>query len=318
MVARRRVVGMDVLSSVVETMRTGTPTSYRVRFEPPFGRSYPVQPGAGFHVVLQGSCWLRPYKSDPVQLNVGDVVLLPHGYEHGLSSTPDGELILEDSQPSPAEQATSCVIRIGPDGPSDGVPCEMVCGVYQLDRSRPHMLLDELPEVIHLPARLGHHPSLRGAIELFSAELEELRPGAEALAPNLLEIILVLILRTWLAEQPCPAGEPGWASAMRDPAISTALDAIHSDPGRPWTVESLGAEAGLSRAAFARRFAGLLSMPPLTYLTWWRMTVAARLLRDTDRPLNSIAREIGYASEFAFANAFKREFGRAPGQYRRT
>jgi AraC-like DNA-binding protein len=219
--------------------------------------------------------------------------------------------------PNESERATSCTIKVGPDGPADGQPCLMVCGLYELEQTRPHLLLNELPEVIHLPARLGHHPRLRSAIDLLSDELEECRIGAEALTPALLEVILLLVLRAWIADQPCPEGEPGWASAMRDPAISTALDAIHSNPERAWTVESLGSHSGLSRAAFARRFSSLLSQPPLAYLTWWRMTVAARLLRDSDRPLSSIAREVGYASEFAFANAFKREFGRAPGQYRR-
>jgi AraC-like DNA-binding protein len=82
-------------------------------------------------------------------------------------------------------------------------------------------------------------------------------------------------------------------------------------------VAKLAAEAGLSRAAFARRFCALIGQPPLSYLTWWRMTTAARLLRTTQVPLRSISGQVGYASEFAFANAFKRAHGLAPGAYRR-
>ncbi|MER7009620.1 AraC family transcriptional regulator, partial [Dactylosporangium sp. NPDC000555] len=95
------------------------------------------------------------------------------------------------------------------------------------------------------------------------------------------------------------------------------LGAIHRDPGRAWTVADLAAVGGLSRAPFARRFAALAGRAPLTYLTWWRMTIAARLLRDSDEPLRVVAQRVGYASEFAFAAAFKRRFGTAPGRYRR-
>jgi AraC-like DNA-binding protein len=95
------------------------------------------------------------------------------------------------------------------------------------------------------------------------------------------------------------------------------LQAIHREPARPWTVATLAAEARLSRAPFARRFTTLIGQPPLTYLTWWRMTTAARLLRQNDAPLSAIAADVGYTSEFAFANAFKLRYGTAPGRYRR-
>jgi AraC-like DNA-binding protein len=92
---------------------------------------------------------------------------------------------------------------------------------------------------------------------------------------------------------------------------------VHADPARPWTVEELGTRAGLSRAAFARRFATLVGRPPLTYVTWWRMVTAGRLLREEDIPLRLVAQRTGYTSEFAFAKAFRREYGVAPGTYRK-
>jgi AraC-like DNA-binding protein len=92
---------------------------------------------------------------------------------------------------------------------------------------------------------------------------------------------------------------------------------MHCDPARSWTVATLAVEAGQSRAPFARRFTALVGQPPLSYLTWWRMTIATRLLRESDAPLNAIAGRVGYASEFAFARAFRRHHGAAPGRYRR-
>lgn len=101
------------------------------------------------------------------------------------------------------------------------------------------------------------------------------------------------------------------------PAVAEALRALHGDPAKAWTVEELGALGGLSRAAFARRSTALVGRAPLAYLPWWRMTTAGRLLRSRDLPLRAVAQRAGYTSEFAFAKAFKREYGVAPGQYRK-
>ncbi|MFD0571360.1 helix-turn-helix transcriptional regulator [Kitasatospora gansuensis] len=133
-------------------------------------------------------------------------------------------------------------------------------------------------------------------------------------------MLLLFVLRAWF-DRPPPStqGGPalGWAAALGDPAISAALDAIHRTPEAPWTVETLATRGGLSRAAFAKRFSATVGRPPLGYLTWWRLTTAARLLRESDSPLGVVAERVGYGSEFAFANAFKREYGIAPGRYRR-
>ncbi|BCY10580.1 helix-turn-helix transcriptional regulator [Actinoplanes sp. L3-i22] len=129
---------------------------------------------------------------------------------------------------------------------------------------------------------------------------------------------LLHILRAWLDQAPAGETGTGWAAALNDPPIAAALRAMHRSPGHPWTVATLAAEAGLSRTPFARRFTELTGQPPLTYLTWWRMTTAARLLTASDAPLSTIAAEVGYTSEFAFAAAFKRRFDRPPGRYRRA
>ncbi|WP_243715096.1 helix-turn-helix transcriptional regulator [Micromonospora sp. KC207] len=152
---------------------------------------------------------------------------------------------------------------------------------------------------------------------LLAAELERPRLGTDAAVPALLDTLLLYILHIWFNEQPARGSTTGWAAALNDPPVTAALHAIHRAPAAPWTVAKLAAEAGLSRAPFARRFATLIGQPPLSYLTWWRMTTAARLLRASDAPSKSIAAQVGYASEFAFANAFERTHGTAPGTFRR-
>lgn len=150
---------------------------------------------------------------------------------------------------------------------------------------------------------------------MLGSELENPRIGSDGIVPALIDSLLLYILRAWLDDQPAAAAA-GWAAALRDPAVAPALAAIHGDPSAGWTVESLAVRAGLSRAAFARRFATLVGEPPLAYLTRWRMTTAAQLLRESDVPLSAVAARTGYGSEFAFAKAFKREYGLPPGGYR--
>ncbi|MBD0695116.1 AraC family transcriptional regulator [Streptomyces sp. CBMA123] len=309
---------MDVLSDVITVARTGRPRSAHVRWHAPWGQQFASVPGsAGFQVILEGHCWLLPPHAAPVRLDTGDVLFLPHGSGHTLADSPataaTAPVCSPDDAESPGPYASDSVDRHGQGGPATVV----LCGAYRLDPSRTHPLLLTLPELIHLPADPGRHPELHAAVRLLAAEVGNPRLGTSATVPALLDTLLMYILRIWLAEQPARDNITGWAAALNDPAVTAALHAVHRDPAAPWTVATLAAEAGLSRATFARRFTSMIGQPPLGYLTWWRLTTAARLLQATEAPLRSIAAQVGYTSEFAFANAFKRTHGLAPGAYRR-
>jgi AraC-like DNA-binding protein len=304
---------VDLLSDVIAILRSGRPRSARVAWHAPWGQRFPSVPGsAAFQVILQGSCWLILPGGEPVALGVGDVVFFPHGHGYSLADNPSAPL----AEPvcDPLEDAELFVSDfVGHNGPVTVT----LCGGYQLDPRHTHPLLRGLPETIHLPARLGHHPDLRAAIDLLGNEISHPRLGADTVVLALLDMLLLYILRAWFEQPPTPTNATGWATALADPAINAALHAIHRDPTHPWTVQSLATQANLSRATFSRRFTTLTGQPPLTYLTWWRLTIAANLLRKSDAPLREIATRIAYTSEFAFANAFKRQYGTAPGKYRR-
>jgi AraC-like DNA-binding protein len=309
---------MDVLSDVITVARTGRPRSAYVRWHAPWGQQFASVPGsAGFQVILEGHCWLLPPHAAPVQLGAGDVLFLPHGSGHTLADSPATVVTTPACTPDDAElpgpYTSDSVDRLGQDGPATVV----LCGAYRLDPSRTHPLLLTLPDLIHLPADRDRHSELHAAVQLLAAEVGNPRLGTSATVPAHLDTLLMYILRIWLAEQPTRNSTTGWVAALNDPAVTAALHAVHRDPAAPWTVAELAAEAGLSRATFARRFTSLIGQPPLGYLTWWRLTTAARLLRATEAPLRSIAAQVGYTSEFAFANAFKRMHGLAPGVYRR-
>ncbi|MGE7432473.1 MULTISPECIES: AraC family transcriptional regulator [Kitasatospora] len=301
---------MDVLSDAITAMRTGLPHAGRSRRSAPWGIRFPDSDGTGVHVVLQGSCWLLPSDgAPPLRLGVGDVLLLARGGSYGLADHPDTPL--EDVVLRPDGTLPS-----HPDEPEDGHPsARLLCGAYQLNRARAHPLLACVPPVVHLPAQVGRHPGLRAVVDLLGSEATGHRPGSDAIVPALLDTLLLLVLRAWFEEE-SDRGATGWAAALGDGAVASALRDIHGDPAHPWTVEELAVRAGLSRAAFARRFTALVGQPPLGYLTWWRMTTAGRLLRSDDAPLRVVSRRTGYTSEFAFAKAFKREYGLSPGQYR--
>ncbi|MEV6772763.1 AraC family transcriptional regulator [Nocardia sp. NPDC051030] len=295
---------MDILSETIAAIRTGNPASGMFVRHAPWGRRYPVVPGAGFHVMLQGSCWVVTPDGEPIALGPGDVLFMPRGANHVLVDSLDSP-VTETARPGEPREI------VGP-----GVRAALVCGAYELGRNRSHPLLDELPEFIHLPARPGRHPALRAAVDLLATEIAEPRPGTDAAIPALLDTLLLFMLRAWFDEQ--AEESSGWAGAFTDPAVAAALRAIHGEPERAWTVPELGAVAGVSRATLARRFTATVGEPPLSYVTRWRMLSAARLLRETNTPLASVARKVGYQSEFAFAKAFKREYGQAPGHYRRS
>jgi AraC-like DNA-binding protein len=297
--------GMDVLADVVAAMRTGAATSGRTDVRAPWGLRFTQTAGATFHLVLQGNSWLLPPDGGaPIAMGPGDAVLLPRGLEHGLVDHPDSPMV--DFDPTVEEFALG----------NTGARSLLLCGTYRLDRQRPHPVLSNLPDVVHVPADPGRHRTLHSAIGILGEELDANRPGAAAVVPALVDALLVLILRAWLEDQKCPT-ENGWSRALTDTAVARSLELIHAEPGASWTVAHLADQVSLSRAAFARRFTDAVGEPPLTYLSRWRMTTAARLLRDHNRPLASVAKQIGYTSEFAFAKAFKRDFGIAPGAYRK-
>jgi AraC-like DNA-binding protein len=293
---RATLYAVDLLSDIIGVMRVGRPSADRLRVGSTWAYEFAPYDGAGFHVVLHGSGWLLPERGEPTPLGVGDVVLVPAGRAHVLADSDRPDHVV------PFETA-----RADPHGAT-----EFLCGKYRLDRSRSHPLMAGLPEIVHLPAQIGRHPRLRAAVELLGGEVGDHRPGRDAAISGLLDLLLVYLLRAWFEDHPAT----GWPRVLRDHDVTAALEAMHADPARPWRIEDLAAEVGLSRATLARRFTELAGQPPMAYLTSWRMTLAARLLRDTDLSLSAVARKVGYASPFAFSHAFKREFDLPPGQYR--
>jgi AraC-like DNA-binding protein len=290
---------MDFLSEVIGSVRIGRAGARTVKESGSWGMRYPPFAGSGFHILLHGSGWLITGAGEPRALKPGDVVLTPSGVEHGLSHAP---CRLQNLPPA--------VMSADPQGP-DPADVLFLCGSYRLAQGQVHQYLRSLPDIIAMSPDYDRNPQLRALTELLYADVSDARPGTGATRPALLDLILTHVMRQWL-EQNRDADWP----AISDPAIVAALREIHASPQRPWTVQQLGETAGMSRTAFTKRFTALVGTPPKAYLTGWRLTYAARLLRETTVPLATIARQAGYSTEFAFGSAFRREYGISPGRFR--
>jgi AraC-like DNA-binding protein len=310
---------MDILSDIINVSRLGRPHSVRMHRHSPFLRRLPQSEAAGFHVVLQGSCWVGAPGCELAQLGPGDVVFFPRGSAHVLMDKPNP--ISFDADQAASSDSSAQEVGLTQNGRAENassVGVDMLCGAYLLDRSSLHPLLGEMPEMLHLPAKADAQWQLHSTIELLGAEIDREQYGSDTAVPSLLDLMFLYILRAWLVGGGGCALTAGWSAALKDRSIAAALTGIHSHPAKPWTVATLASTAGLSRAAFARRFSSLLGQSPAAYLTQWRMMVATRLLRDTDLPLAAIAAQVGYSSEYAFAHAFKRLCGISPGARRKA
>ncbi|MFJ9623784.1 cupin domain-containing protein [Streptomyces sp. NPDC101181] len=299
---------MDVVSDAISAVHLGHPWFYRMRTNGKWCARLDPYDGAGFYVVLKGNCWLLTDNGALVSLSVGDAVLLPHGTGHVIADSPVDSTAAAQSA-VPFEQ---WLAEAGPGVRPDRGGTEILCGKYWLDCSRMHPLMTELPEVVHLPSQVGSHLELRSAIDLLAGEMDQVRPGSCVALPNLLDLLLVYMIRSWMAQ----SNSGAWPSVLGDPVTAAALRAMHSQPAAQWSNDRLAAEAGVSRPTLARRFTTLVGRPPMTYLTWWRVILAATLLRDTKETLAVIAGRVGYGSPYALSHAFEREFGITPGRYR--
>ncbi len=258
------------------------------------------------HVVRTGPLWLQT-GGRTTRLGPGDVVLVRGGTAVAFCAAPDEPAtplsrLLAGQPPEPG------VNRVDVPGPAG--PAVLLCGAYALTGSLCDRLLDVLPSVAHVRASTG---PLNGVVEVLYDELDSAAPGQQTALDRVLDLLLVHVLRAHFASG---AAVPAWYAALQDPAVSRALRALHGDPAAAWTVERLAKTVGLSRAALARRFTIAVGEPPLTYLTGWRIALAKEALLRDGSTLASVAREVGYASEFALSAAFRRTVGEPPGRWR--
>lgn len=305
---------VDVLTDVLDTVRVQSVCYGRLELGAPWGVAVPQSSDAAFHVVARGRAWLESDALEPpAVLEQGDLVMLPRGAAHVIKDAPDTE-------PQPLETVLAGkrsdderAFRAG----GDGEVSELVCGVFRFEERTSNLLVGALPPVIVLRADKNRSvPWLETTLGFIASEIKSGRPGAPIVVSRLADVLFIQILRGYLAQ--LSSEPPGWLRALSEPQIGVALSLVHQNPEHDWTVGSLASRVGMSRSAFAERFARTLGMPPLEYVTRWRMQKAAGMLRDGSATLAEVAGRVGYDSEAAFSKAFKRSLGTTPGAYRRS
>ncbi|MGI9315811.1 MAG: AraC family transcriptional regulator [bacterium] len=264
-----------------------------------------------FHVVTAGRCWLEVEGEESRMLQQGSLALVPHGNGHLIHSGSTTEI--KPLFDIPVEKVSDRyeVMRYG----GDGALTHLTCGLVSFDHLAGQRLFAQLPKVLQIDTWNDEAGSwLQSTLRFIAREARELKPGGETVITHLADILIIQAIRSWIDSTPKAA--QGWLAALRDKYVGKALAAIHREPERDWTVESLAKEVGMSRSGFSARFTNLVGESAKRYLTHWRMQLAHAQLLETSDTLSVLSDRLGYQSEAAFCRAFKRVFGVPPGSIR--
>jgi AraC-like DNA-binding protein len=294
---------VDLLDDRLMRARAAGAVFARTVVTPPWGLRLGGSIELAVHAVTRGRAWLwLDDPADAVELRPGEISLVRGGSAHHIAHEPGARCLEPDEFRARNGRGAA---------DADHGATVFLCGAYQFAGDVASGLLDALPRVLTISPAAGE--PLREVILLVSRELADVEPGQQTVLDRLLDVLLVLALRSDFRRSPTA---PRWYRASGDPRLQAALQAMHEDAGYPWTVPELAAISGLSRAAFARVFRDALGQAPLQYLTQWRMALARDHLRAGELSLAKIAAIVGYGSPYAFAAAFRRHHGLPPGTWR--
>lgn len=270
---------MDALTAVLGELRFES-VGYRwIELDGPFSLDFSQQGLRGVHAVYAGRCELDVANGTTWSLHNGDVVVLPRGDAHVLRS----------------ERAE---------------PCTILCGAF-LVRESEHPVLGGLPHVIDIPR--DDEPAVGPLLDALAAEAREQTAGSAVVMARLSDALVVQAFR-----HHARTDDSGWLGGLRDPHLAQVLEAVHADPGHPWTVDELADLARLSRSTFSARFTARVGQPVGRYVRAIRMQRARTMLRDERVTVAAVAARSGYGSEAAFSSAFKRVTGLSPSEARRA
>lgn len=263
-----------------------------------------------FHIIAEGRCSALVNRDGRrVELEAGDVIVLPYGDQHRVDGPEPAEAVQIGTLIPPPPWEIFPTVDYG----GDGEVCEMVCGYLRCDSFLFDPLLRALPSVFSVTPTPGPAATWVSASVQFA--LESARTGKFSQSTQRLpELVFIEVLRSYLEAQGADLG--GWIAALRDPVAGAALAELHGNPAHDWTVAELARKVAVSKSVLDDRFRQLLGRPPIRYLTDWRFQLACSLLRSTDMSVSEVATRVGYAADEAFSRAFKRQFGQAPKLWR--
>jgi AraC-like DNA-binding protein len=306
---------MDAVAGLLDGPRARGAFLLRSSMDPPWSLWIQDEAPLTLVAMVRGDAWIVPQDGEGVRLERDDVAIVrgpaPYLVADDPATAPQALILPGQRCTTPDGQDVALMADQGVRtwGNSAEGATEMLTGTYSLDGEVSGRLLRALPGLIVLRADEWDCP----VIPLLAAEIVKDEPGQEAVLDRLLDLLLIAVLRAWFARPEADA--PGWYRASGDPVVGQALRLLHNSPERRWTVGELARSVGVSRAALARRFNELVGEPPMSFLTGWRIALAADLLREPGATVGSVAHQVGYGTPFALSTAFKRVRGVSPTQY---
>jgi AraC-like DNA-binding protein len=313
---------MDPLSDVLRSVRLTGGVFLDARFTAPWCvsskmtpedcRPFLTAPGqvVAYHVVISGRLLASVDGEPAVEVAAGEIVLVPRNDVHRLASADGLKPVNAHDLIQPATDGGPARISHGGGGAATHIVCGFLAGE---DSYNP--LIATLPRILKLDIRAGTSRDwIEASVRFAARELTEGRLASSSVMSRLSELLFVEAVRKYAETH--ANGEAGWLKGLKDPHVGRALALIHQNIGAPWTADSLASEVALSRSAFMDRFTSLVGMPPIRYLTVWRLQTAKLNLRESTKTIGQLAYTVGYASEEAFSRAFKREFGVSPARWR--
>lgn len=313
---------MDALSEVLKIVKLDSAFFHNAEFSAPWSFSSPdscklapyINRSSGhvivYHLLIEGKAYAR-LGSERLEVLPGDVVVFPHGDSHFLESGPCPRSLDVENELQRIFSQGLTVSRFG----GGGEVTRFVCGFLVCDPTLSQAFLPGLPPMFKINIRQEESGQwLENSIRYSMADSKSRNPSTEAVLARLCEALFMETLRRYISL--LPEKHTGWLAGARDAEVGKALAQIHRRPAARWTVADLAHEAGLSRSVLAERFRRYLGVPPVEYLTRWRLQLGAQMLRSSSFSVAQIAAKVGYDSEQSFNRAFKRNFGSPPARYR--
>jgi AraC-like DNA-binding protein len=307
---------VDALAGLLDGPRARGAFLLRSIMNPPWSVRVEDRAPLSLVAMVRGDAWVVPAAGGAVRLGPGDIAVTrgPEPFTFADDPATSPQVVIHPGQhcTSPdgedLAQAMELGVRTWGNDPDGSVV--MLIGTYERSSELGQRLLRALPPLLVL----AHDDWSSPLVPLLGDELVKDEPGQEVVLDRMLDLLVIAVLRAWFSRPEAEA--PAWYRAYGDPVVGRALRMLHNNPSHPWTVASLAAETGVSRAALARRFTELVGEPPMSFLTGWRVALAADLLREPDSTVGAVAQQVGYGSPFALSTAFKRVRGVSPQQHR--
>ncbi|MFF5449539.1 AraC family transcriptional regulator [Streptomyces sp. NPDC012888] len=307
---------MDALAGLLEGPRASGAFLLRIVLDPPWSIRVQDESPLCLAVMLSGEAYIEPEGGEPVRLRPGDVAIVrgPDPYVMCDDPATPQQVIVNPGQqcvtPEGVELRERMALGVRTWGSNPDGPVQLMLGVYEEVGAVGQRLLDVLPPLLVVSADSWDSTLL----PVLTREVTKQGPAQGVVLDRLLDLLLISVLRVWFDRPETEA--PAWYRAYTHPVAGEALRLFHEEPAADWTLARVAARVGVSRATLAECFRSAVGTPPMTYLTEWRLALAADLLRQSDDTLNAVARQVGYGSGFALSSAFKRVYGISPQEHR--